>query len=458
MREQITLNLKEQARAKVLMMMCEGRCKGREAAELLQLSLRHVRRLKQAYREEGPAALAHGNRGRAPAHSIPQLVREQVVALAQADYRGYNHTHLQEELVATHGLTLSRRSLTRILTAAGLRSPKRRRPRRHRARRERSAREGMLLQVDGSKHDWLEGRGPQLVLVGAVDDATGEVVQALFREQEDAQGYLLLLRDIVRERGLPLAWYSDRHSIFQRNGKEPWTLAEELAGRREPTQVARALESLGISLICALSPQAKGRAERCWGTLQDRLVKELRKANASTVEEANVVLQAYLPVFRARFARPPADGRSAYGRLPRGLDLDGVCSFHYVRTVANDNTVRLEERRVDVPPGPRGRSYAGCRVQVQERLDGSLAVVYGDQVIARQAAMTGVVRARRRARGRELAATPAIRTAPDRRRTAASVGRGEAGRRKGPTKPAPDHPWRQSVYRGDSDKITGRLG
>src|SRR3972149_1212738 len=370
MRETVTLNRKEQTRAKGLALLGGRRGTTREGAELMGVSRRHLFRLKKAYWEEGPGGLAHGNRGRRPAHAIAGDVREQVIELVENGYFGYNHTHLHEELVAAHGITLSRRSLARILRTAGLRSPRRRRPRRHRSRRERMPQEGMLLQGDGSHHDWLEGRGPRLALVGAVDDATGDVPYALFREQEDAQGYLMLLRESVRKKGVPIAWYSDRHSIFRRNDKEPWTLAEELAGRREPTQVARALEELGINLILAHSPQAKGRVERCWGTLQDRLVKELRRANACTLQEANQVLAGYLPRFRERFARQPADRQPAYQPLPKEVDLSGVCSFHYVRTVSNDNTVRLEERLVQIPPGPGGRSYAGGRGPPQERAGG----------------------------------------------------------------------------------------
>lgn len=339
---------------------------------------------EKAFREEGPQALAHGNRGRRPAHAVRESEKREVLDLASSLYSGYNHTHLHEMLASEQGIRLSRRSVARILTAAGLRSPRRRRPQRHRSWRERMPREGMMLQVDGSHHAWLEDRGPKLVLLGAVDDATGEFVHALFRQREDAQGYLILLREVIRKRGIPLAWYSDRHGIFVRNDKEPWTLSEELAGRREPTQVARALEELGVNLILARTPQAKGRVERCWGTLQDRLVKELRRVNACNLHEANEALKRYLPRFKERFACPPADPKPAYQRLPKGADLDAVCSFHYQRTVANDNTVRLEERLVHVPPGPGGRSYAGCRVQLQERLDGSLTVHYQDREIARQ--------------------------------------------------------------------------
>ena len=453
MRETITLNRKEQTRAKVLTIVLEGRCTAGEAAVLLGVSERHLLRLKKALREEGPGALAHGNRGRRPEHAIQEELRQKVVQLATSVYRGYNHTHLQEQLGEEHGIGLSRRSVSRILTAAGLRSPRKRRARKHRAHRQAMPKAGMMLQVDGSWHDWLEGPGPQLVLIGAVDDATGELVHALFREQEDAAGYLTLLRETVRKRGVPLSWYSDRHGIFQRNGKEPWSLAEELAGRRAPTQVARALEELGISLILANSPQAKGRVERCWGTLQDRLVKELRRADACTLEEANTALKTYLPRFRKRFARRPAEPQSAYRPLPQGADLRAVCSFHYFRRVANDNTVRLEERLIQIPPGPGGRTYAGCRVQLQERLDGSLAVVYQDRVLARQTASSrSPLRARRRRSNRSSAAyiQPDNKAAPPRPTPPA----------RAKSKPPATHPWRTLMWAANDkhdDKFTGQL-
>lgn len=414
--ETVTLRSKEQQRSTVLNAVLEGRCETERAGALMGVSARQVRRLKQAYQRDGPGALVHGNRGRAPAHALQADTRAQIVALAQeAGYAGYNHTHLHEVLAEELGMQVSRRSVTRVLRQAGMRSPRRRRARRHRARREPSPEAGMLLQVDASDHDWLEGRGPKLTLVGAVDDATSDVVWAHFQAEEDSAGYLLLLRETVRTHGVPLAWYSDRHSCFLRNDKEPWTLAEIAAGRREPTQVARALEELGISLICAHSPQAKGRVERCWGTLQDRLVKELRRAGAATVDEANQVLWAYLPRYRARFGRAPASALAAYRPLPKGADLDGVCSLHYVRKVAHDNTVRLEERLVHIPPGPRRRSYAQCLVQLQERLDGELVVLYQGACIARQPRQSGAsLRARKRRRGRELLADPvrAARTRP----------------------------------------------
>lgn len=437
MRETVTLSQREQTRARVLMLLGEQQCTAAEAAELLGLSVRQVRRLRRAFEQEGPAGLVHGNRGRRPAHRLDEEVRAQVVSFGR-EHADYNHVHLHELLVEELGVAVSRRSVSRILTAAGQRSPRRRRARRYRSRRERMSQQGMLLQVDGSRHDWLEGRGPYLTLVGAVDDATSDLVSGVFREQEDAQAYLWVLREVARTRGIPLAWYSDRHGIFRRTDSR-WTLGEELAGRRAPTQLGQALATLGVKLIQAQSPQAKGRVERCWGTLQDRLVKALRRANACTIEEANVVLERYLPQHRERFAVAPADPHPAYRRLPRGLDLDAVCSLRYERTVANDNTVRLEDRLIQILPGPRGRSYARCHVEVQERLDGSMVVAYRGRTIATQPAAGPVtLRARRRRRGRELPSDPVTKTRPAAPRTpkpSASVN----------GKPAATHPWRQPL-------------
>jgi hypothetical protein len=189
-----------------------------------------------------------------------------------------------------------------------------------------------------------------LTLVAAVDDATGTVTGALFRDQEDAQGYLLLLREIICSKGIPQALYSDRHGIFQRSVKDADTLEEQLSGERQPTQFGRALKELGIQPIFALSPQAKGRIERLFGTLQDRLVAELRLAGASGIDEANRVLENFLPRFNARFGVPASQSGSTYRRPPQGLDLAGVLCFKCERTVAGDNTIRFAGRTLQLLP------------------------------------------------------------------------------------------------------------
>ena len=358
-----------------------GELTGEDAAVLMGLGLRQVRRLLAAYRQDGGAALAHGDRGRRPVHALSEEIRKQVVALAQVRYEGFNHHHLTELLAEREGLVVSRSSVWRILTAAGLRSSRHRRPPRHRCRRVRYPQEGMLLQIDGSQHNWLEGRGRYLTLVAAIDDATGTVAGAVFREQEDAQGYFLMLREVISSKGVPLALYSDRHGIFQRSIKEPETLEEQLSGERQPTQFGRALRELGVQAIFALSPQAKGRIERLFGTLQDRLVAELRLAGAATMEMANRTLQDFLPRFHARFGVPASQSGMAYRQLS-GMDLASILCFKYQRTVAADNTVRFAGRALQLLPGLERPSYAHARVEIQERLDGSLVVCYRGETIA----------------------------------------------------------------------------
>jgi len=205
--ETITLTGRAQQRVMVLNALERGSLLMADAAPLVGLSTRQVRRLRGAYRRDGPKALVHGNRGRPSPRRVDETTRARVVHLAQTTYAGVNHKHLSELLAEREDLVLSHPTVHRILREAGLRSPRRRRPPRHRRRRERMPQPGLLVQLDGSDHDWIEDRGPRLVLLGAVDDATGEVVAALFRDQEDAQGYLLLLRQIAADKGLPVAVY-----------------------------------------------------------------------------------------------------------------------------------------------------------------------------------------------------------------------------------------------------------
>jgi transposase len=381
--DRVTLNQKELKRLEVLNQLTAGKLTVAQAAQVLGVSERQVQRLKAVYQAQGAGGLVHGNRGHSPKHTIPRELRDQIVELARTTYLGFNYQHLCEVLAErAEPIVVSHSSVRRILQSAGIASPRKRRAPKHRKRRERRAQAGMLLQIDASRHDWLEGRGPYLSLVGGIDDATGEVPYALFRYQEDAQGYFLLLRQIVSTKGIPLAVYSDKHGIFRRNPKAQETIQEQLVGRREPTQFGRLMEELLIEVIFAQSPQAKGRVERLWGTFQDRLVSELRRAGAKTLGEANAVLAAFLPRFNAHFARPPAQTESAYRPVPDGFDLERVCCFKYLRTVSNDNTVTLEEQRIVVPPGPERLSYARARVEVHERLDGSLAVYHGERQIA----------------------------------------------------------------------------
>jgi transposase len=382
-----------------------------EAAEVLGLSKRQVRRLRRSVERLGAKAGVHGNAGRAPAHRLGEEVRDQIVELRRKKYAGFNDQHFTEKLCEVEGLKVSRASVQRLLRAAGIGPPRRRRAPKHRRRRDRKPQAGLMILWDGSRHEWLEERGPMLCLMGAIDDATGELLPgAHFVEQECAAGYLRVLKAIAEEKGLPFSAYMDRHGSLKRND-DHWTLEEELRGVQDPTQVGRALQALEIEVIYALSPQAKGRVERLWGTLQDRLVSELRLAGAKTVEEANAVLVAFRADHNRRFAISAADATPAWRAVRRGTDLERVCSFHYEATVLNDNTVRLERMIIDVPPGPRKRSYAGVRIELRQFLDGGWRVYLRDTVIATaDATSPGELRALRRNRRRPPSAASAGKT------------------------------------------------
>ena len=325
---------KEQARLQVLNSLLAEHITLEQAATLMGVTTRHTRRILAAYRELGAAAVAHGHRGRRPPNATPEPVATAVVHLARTRYAGANHTHLSELLSQRDGIDIGRTTRRRILVNAGLSSPRRRRPPKHRVRRQRMPREGMLVQMDGSHHPWLGDQVPPFTLLIAVDDATGTVVDALFCQQEDAHSYFLLTQSLVERLGLPVALYTDRHGVFRH------TPGSGLPGM--PTQFSRAMEELGVQMIFALSPQGKGRVERAAGTFQDRLVTELRLANAGSILEANRVLKQFLPRFNQRFGVPPQYPEPAFRPLDPELRLEQILCFKHQRRVARDNTVRFQ--------------------------------------------------------------------------------------------------------------------
>jgi len=437
MKEILTLNAKEQRRLQVLNKVEGGQLTADEAGELLGLSVRQIRRLLAAYRQEGAAGLAHGNRGRVSLRRLSEAVTAEILRLARTEYIDYNDQHFTEELEDPHKIKVSRSTVRRLRRGAGLGSPRKRRAPQHRGRRERYPQAGMLLQIDGSPHDWLEGRGPELTLVAGIDDATSEVPFALFREQEDMAGYYLLLQHISQSHGRPLALYADRHTIFQSPKEE--TLEDQLAGKLPRTQFGRLVEELGIQLIAARSPQAKGRVERLFGTLQDRLVKALRKAQASTLEEANQVLETFLPRHNARFAVEAAQPGSAYRTEPPYQAFADCFCFRHERTVANDNTISFAGHKLQIPPGPRQRSYAHARVQLHQHLDGHLTIHYqGQRLASFEAEPSQAVRV-----GQFTPAAGGQTPRPE--ATIPSHESQPVPERKPRPKPAADHPWRRAA-------------
>ncbi len=373
----LTLTTREQNRLQTLNGVLEKHWPMREAAKVMGVSERQGWRILAAYRKEGAAALAHGNRGRTPANVTPLDIREQAVTLARERYSGVNHTHLAELLAEREGITISRSTLRRLLIGAGLPSPRRGRSPRHRCRRQRMPQEGMLLQLDGSHHAWLENRGPWFTLFLAIDDATGTVPYALFREREDTLGYFELLKVIINRCGIPLGIYTDRDSIFHverspSNGISPIT------------QFGRALRELGITHVIAHSPEAKGRVERANGTFQDRLVAELRLVEASSISEANSVLWDFLPRFNQRFGVPAAQSGQVYRPISLEMDLEGILCVKERRRVARDNTVQYRQRNLQLFPDAEKVSYAGAYVEIQERLDGRTLACYQGKILTPQ--------------------------------------------------------------------------
>lgn len=445
------MSQKEMPRAGLMKAALADQITTRQGAEALGMTRRQFRRLKRRYEAEGAAGLVHRLRGRPSAQGLEIEVRDRVAELMQTTYRGFNDCHLTEKLQELEGLAVSRSSVRRIRQALGVPAKHRRRPRQHRARRTPAAQAGALVLLDGSDFDWL-GTGTRLTLLGAIDDATGTVVALHFRPDEDLHGYGILLRQLAETYGLPVALYGDRLGVFVRNDPH-WTLEEQLHGAQHPTQFGQVLRDLGIGYIPAGSPQAKGRIERLWKTFQDRLPAELRLHHITTVEGAEAFLPHFRPDYNRRFAHAPAALRPAWRRPPAAFA--DLLSCRYLRTVAGDNTVHLGDRWVQIPPGPAGRSYARCRVEVRECLDGRLLVLYQDRRLAVGPAPGGefTLIPRKAARPHRLRASQSAseeggRSLPTpRNRTSTALAHLAALAADLRRRPASTHPWRRPFSR-----------
>jgi transposase len=450
--ETVTMSRKEARRPGPVQAAVAGKITTAEGAHALELSLRQFRRLKARYRAEGVRGLVHRHRGRPSPRRLDVEIRDRVAELVQTTYRDFNDCHATETLRELEGLAVSRSTVRRLRRTLGLPPKRRRRPPQHRARRPRRARLGALVLVDGSEFDWL-GLGTRVFLLGAIDDATSTVVALHFRPAEDLHGYLTLLGRLAARDGLPVTLYGDRLGVFVRNDAH-WTLEEELQGAQHPTHFGQALRDLGIGYIAAHSPQAKGRIERLWATLQDRLVAELRLREIHTLEAAEAFLPTYLAAHNRRFAQPPAKTTPVWQRPPR--DLADRLSCRYTRRVARDNTVHLGPRMVQIPRGPHGRSYAGCRVEVRECLDGRVLVDYQRRrlvtdpppsadfvLVPRRAQRLRAAPSPSQAGGRHLPLGPNGRSSPIAALTALA---------QHLRQPARPHPWRQTFSRRQRER------
>ena len=450
--EIVTMSRKEARRPGLVQLAVDGHLTTAAGAHALAMTPRQFRRLKARYRTEGVRGLVHRLRGRPSPRALDVEVRDRVLDLIQTTYRNFNDCHCTEKLREVEGLAVGRDTVRRLRRGLGLPPKRRRRPPQHRTRRPRHPAMGSLVLVDGSPFDWL-GTGTPLLLLGAIDDATSTVLALHFRPAEDLHGYLTLLGQLATRHGLPVTLYGDRLGVFVRNDAH-WSLEEELQGAQHPTQFGQILRDLAIGYIGAHSPQAKGRIERLWETLQDRLVAELRLRGITTVAAAEAYLPAHLADHNRRFAQPPADATAAWRRPPRDLAERLAC--RYSRVVARDNTVRLGARLVQIPRGPHGRSYAGGRVELRECLDGRLLVHYQGTRLALAPAPAGdfvlVPRRAQRLRGSRSASDEGGRSLPLGQNGRSSPIAALTALAQSLRRPARPHPWRRPFSRRERQR------
>ena len=449
--ETVTMSRKEVRRPGLVQLAVAGKITTAEGARSLKMTPRQFRRLKARYRADGVRGLVHRRRGRPSPRGLEVEVRDRVLELIQTRYRDFNDCHCTEKLREVEGLAVGRETVRRLRRALGVPPKRRRRPPQHRSRRPRRPCMGSLVLVDGSPFDWL-GTGTPLCLLGAIDDATSTLLALHFRPAEDLHGYLTLLGQLAARHGLPVTLYGDRLGVFVRNDAH-WSLEEELQGAQHPTHFGQVLQDLGIGYIAAHSPQAKGRVERVWETLQDRLVAELRLHRLTTVAAAAAFLPTYLADHNRRLTQPPAEATPAWRRAPR--DLADRLSCRYTRHVARDNTVRLGARWIQIPRGPHGRSYAGCRVEVRECLDGRLLVDYhGTRLVDQPSPAPEFVlvpRRQQRLRASRRASEEGGRSLlPQNGRSSAIVALTALARDL--RHPARPHPWRQTFSRRQRER------
>lgn len=367
MEDILTMSQAELKRLHVIRKAIEKRIKQHEAAELLGVSERQVRRLVKRVKEESDKGIIHRSRGKRSHHIIQDSLRQKALGLCRDIYAGFNPTFASEKLFEKNKIALSRETLRQWFIAEGIRYETRR-ARPHHKWRERKTHCGEMLQMDGSHHDWFEGRGERCVLMGYIDDATSRVY-ARFYDHEGTFPAMDSFKHYAIKYGLPASIYLDRHAAYQSKGQA--TIEEELAGRLPMTQFARALEEFGVRLIFAQSPQAKGRIERLFKTFQDRLIKEMRLEGIKRIVEANAFLEEYLKVFNKQFGVMPKHGDDMHRRIPACKDMDAILSVRTPRALRNDSTVVHGGTLYQIEDKIRADT-----VIVEEHLNGALFITY----------------------------------------------------------------------------------
>ena len=367
MEDILTMSQKELKRLHIIRKAIEKRIRQREAAGLLGLSPRHVRRVVKRVRELGDKGIIHRSRGTVSHHATTAALKQKILNLCKGRYAGCNPTFASEKLFEKDKITISRETLRQWFIAAGIIYAKRK-ARPHRQWRERKGYCGEMVQMDGSHHDWFEGRAPRCVLMGYIDDASSRVY-ARFYANEGTMSAMESFKRYCLKYGLPVSIYLDRHAAYKAKGQA--TVEEELQGRGPTSQFERALEELGVRLIHAQSAQAKGRIERLFRTFQDRLIKEMRLAGIKSIAEANMFLKGYLPVFNKRFIVAPVHSEDLHRPLPKDIDLDTILSVKTSHVLRNDFTVVHEGKLYQVEDTLRTDT-----VVVEERLNGSFLITH----------------------------------------------------------------------------------
>ncbi len=362
----IMLSLKELKRLKVIQDVINKRITQVSAAAIIGLSERQIGRLTKAVRKEGDRGIVHKSRGKTSNRKTAEETRDNVLRLYREKYHDFGPTLASEKLKEEDGIRISEETLRNWLIKEGIwKSKRKRKP--HRQWRERKECFGEMVQMDGSHHDWLEGRGPKLVLMAYIDDATSRVF-ARFYDYEGTMPAMDSFRLYVEENGLPQSLYADKHSTYKSQRK--LTIEEELEGIEEPlSQFERALDELGVEMIHAHSPQAKGRIERLFSTFQDRVIKEMRLKGIKTKEEANEFLKSYLPEYNRRFSRHPANETDVHIRPPEELNLNNYLCIKTERTLRKDNTISHESKLYQI-----GKRVNTSKVLVEEHIDGTLRI------------------------------------------------------------------------------------
>ena len=406
----IMLHQRELKRLHVIHKVLDEALKQVEAAEILSLSARQIRRIIKKVRVEGDVGIIHKSRGKPSNRILPKKIKDKAIKIYREKLKGFGPTLASEKLLELEGIEINEDTLRKWLITSGD-WQKIRKSRKHRQWRERKHHLGEMIQIDGSHHDWFEGRGPECVLMGYIDDATGKVF-ARFYEYEGTMPAMDSFKRYVKKYGIPIRAYLDKHTTYKSPKKAAFPAYDE-----EPlSQFERAMKELGVEVSHAHSPQAKGRIERLFRTFQDRAVKEMRLKGIKTIEEANKFLVSYLPLYNKKFAVNPKEKTDLHRKIPKGLNLDRILCIKTERTLRNDFTVAHNRKLYQIQDKIKAE-----KVIVEERINGTMAIAHDDTFLKFKE----------------------ITERPERQKTKPRL-----CRKKRQCKPPADHPWRKFKING----------